>query len=241
MYAAVDTFGNGAFTMFGEGIRAGTPVMLTCGWKTSPRMVHVQMVNFTSLSLSHEPAVKYPPLISRATLWTLQGMAQAARLGASLNLDVLQYRRKNMFYNATDGYSYNLIRNATSAQIVETILADGGKACMTPYNVFLSRISGSVGDQVEYCASHNKTVAEHYRFGNNKQFGWISVIWTTGIGILGIWAALWMSRKERVAEGMSPLGAAGGFVLARGERIDDYHSLVFRNGKVVDAHVQEVI
>jgi hypothetical protein len=144
------------------------------------------MVNFTSLSLSHEPAVKYPPLISRATLWTLQGMAQAARLGASLNLDVLQYRRKNMFYNATDGYSYNLIRNATSAQIVETILADGGKACMTPYNVFLSRISGSVGDQVEYCASHNKTVAEHYRFGNNKQFGWISVIWTTGIGMKGL-------------------------------------------------------
>lgn len=240
MYAVIDVLGNGAFVMVSQGEVAGNAVVLTCGWKTAPRMVHVQMVNFTSLALNHEAADQYPTVVSRATWATLQGMAQAARLGASLNLDVLQFRRRDMFYNVTSGYSYNLGRNATSAQIVETILGDGGKATMTPYNDFLSRLYGSVGDQVDYCFSHNKTVAEHYRFGNNKHFGWISVIWTTGMGALGIWAALWMSRKQRV-EGMSPLGAAGGFVLARGEKIDDYHPLLVRNGKVVDAHSPEEV
>lgn len=238
MYAVIDVLGNGAFVMVSQGRTTGSTVLLTCGWKTSPRLVHVEMVNFTSLALAHEEAAKYPTLLTRATSSTLQGMAQAARLGASINTDVLQFRRRDMFFNVTSGYSYRLGVNATSAQVVETILADGGKACMTPYNDFLSRLHGSVGDQVDYCFSDNKTVAEHYRFGNNKHFGWISVIWTTGMGVMGIWAALWMSRKKRV-EGMSPLGAAGGFVLARGEKIDDYHPLVVRDGKVVDAHTAE--
>ncbi|KAJ3530762.1 hypothetical protein NMY22_g8435 [Coprinellus aureogranulatus] len=221
MYAVVDPQGNGAFLSLSKGASNEPPAPLICGWTTEPKLLHIEMVNFTALVLGHEPSNVYPSLVGRSTLATVTGMVQASRLGASINLDTIMHLRHDV--TAESGPSYWLRTNATTAQIVETILADGGKASMTKYNTFLNR-------RIPRCNSKNKTVATHWKFGNNKKIGWIAVIWTIGMGLLGMVTAVWMSRKERL-DGVSPLGAAGGFVLALGENIPDDQPLVVRGGK----------
>ena len=229
MYAVVDSLGNGAFLALSHGARSQLAYPLACGWKALPKLLHVEMVNFTALVLGHEPADKYPSLTGRSTLATVTGMVRASRFGANIQPEALRYLRSTLTLES--GPSYNYRNNASTARVVETILADGGKASMGKYNWLVRMRRKELGPSLAFCNSKNRTVASHWRFGNNKKIGWIAVVWTIGMGVLGMWTAVWMSRRRRL-DGVSPLGAAGGFALAVGETIPDDRPLVVRHGKV---------
>lgn len=231
MYAVVDPLGNGALMTVSESATPNIPAVLACGWKTLPKLLQVELVNFTSLVLDYKPAEVYPYLTARTTLMTVQGMSEATRDGATIHPQTLRYYRTDILGEA--GPSYSLSVNSTTEQVLETILADGGKAGMTRWNAMLNMLTAQSAGLITECESDNKTVASHWRFGNNRRLGWIAVVVTIAMGIVGIATAIWMSRKERL-HGVSVLSTAGGFILARGQDIADDQPLVIRDGKVVD-------
>ncbi|KAF6746792.1 hypothetical protein DFP72DRAFT_922295 [Ephemerocybe angulata] len=238
MYGVVDPLGNGALMTLGPNTLPGSPLALVCTWKAIPKLVHVQMVNFTARSLSTDDAPgRYPSLTGRATLKTLEGMAQSARYGGTIDPGSIELIRSGIL----DVFGTSYYTQATSTtQVLEILLADGVKAGLTAYNVLFraQRINGQRA--MRMCNSNNKTVQEHWRFGNSRNLGWIAMICTSGVGLLGVATVLWSKNKgvTRLIE-VSPLGATGGFVLGRGEAIDDHQLLCVRNGKIVDVESEE--
>lgn len=229
MYGVVDPVGHGAFVLVSHNVGTETaPLAMVCSWNTSAQIVHVQMVNFTVQALGANATTAFPSLAGHATLQTLQGMAQAARVGSSIDPRLMKRNRMEVLDSDMGGFA--------AKDVVEILLADGGKAAMTAYN----RHWGAPKRTEEgatlppLCPANNKTVAEHWRFGNSKNLGWIAVLWTIGIGILGLVTTFWFAKKDMVRLEASPLGATGGFMLGRGGEIDDRQPLRIIDGKVVD-------
>ena len=127
LYALVEPSGSGALMNIRAG--AGSTSPLVCSWKTSPKLVHVQTVEFAAGTLGANDSDVYPALAGRATLKTLEGMAQAARNFGAVLPDGSSAPRPPIltlsFYE----------RAVSPEQVLATLLADGGKASMTAYNV----------------------------------------------------------------------------------------------------------
>lgn len=227
MYALVDVSGNGAlysYSITANPSQVGVASTLVCSWKTSPKLVQVQMVDYTSRTLGSSNFIQYPSLAGRSTLKTLEGMAEVARLGSSLQKTVDPLSNPIMPFNVAYGDHFN------ASQILETLLADGGKASMTVYNAHVDKEFPQAKNR--FCHSKNRTVAEHWKFSNSRNLGWVATIWTTAIGIYAVLAALWMKKRRRMQK-VSVLEAPGAFSLGRGNEVRDTEVLCVKNGRVV--------
>ncbi|RXW23160.1 hypothetical protein EST38_g2683 [Candolleomyces aberdarensis] len=218
MYALVRPTADGALiTIEPDGTRSNVTV---CGWRTLPKLVHAQTINFTARSLRAEDAKLYPAVIGRATWLTLQGMARAAHYGASLQA---------------------IRRTATkpSSQVLEAILADGGKAAITFYNQHFwgyhnprKENKGQQPDAPLRCDSNNRTVSEHWRFGNSNHLGYIAIVLTIVISGFTIGMVLWLKPRRRLRDWT--LGVAEVFELGRDGNVSQEQVFYVVNGKLVE-------
>ncbi|KIM35519.1 hypothetical protein M413DRAFT_32460 [Hebeloma cylindrosporum] len=201
MYALVNTSGSGGLLIINA-----TAVVIGCVWQVIPKLVTVQTVNYTAQSLDSKDSKAVPQLTGRAILLTLQGMAQAVHLGGKLDITNDRLPRPQ---------TYALRVTPTSA-VLQTILADGGKAAFTRFNTYFNTRFMQHQDTpgVSVCDNNNHGVNPHWRFGNQYQLGWIAIIWTNGVGILGIVAAVWFTRRPGIW-GIKPLEVVHAFALAR--------------------------
>jgi hypothetical protein len=201
MYALVNPLGSGGLLTVNS-----TGGLLCCVWQVIPKLVSVQTVNFQAKSLGAQDSKTVPQLTGRAVLFTLQGMAAAVHLGANLE------NRRNWKFKAP-----------RISEVLETLLADGGKAALTSFNVYFAtlfeRLRSTAGLGIAVCNSNNRTVATHWKFGNNHNLGWVAIIWTTGVGILAIIAVIWFMPRPRV-QGIEPLEVPYAFVLGRIVTVD---------------------
>jgi len=229
MYALVQPSGSGALLSIAD----NTPT-LVCSWNTSPKLVHVQTVRFAARTLGSIDTDLHPPLVGRATLMTLRGMAEAFREGSSLQKAVSPFIAIFRYESATYNV-YNQVQPAANAsQILETLLADGGKASLTLYNSHFSSLAAysAAPSRMEICYSNNRTVQEHWKFGNANNLGWFATIWTSAIGAFAVFATLRMSRKRRM-QNIGMLEVTQAFSLGRGGVIRDDEVLCVRNGRII--------
>lgn len=194
MYALVYPSGSGGLVL----MNASGPI-LHCVWQATPKLVSVQIVNYTAKALGSQDSKSVPQLTGRAVLLTLQGMAQAVRVGGNLNVN-----------NRPHWQTWN-IRVALPSRVLQTLLADGGKAALTMFNdYFQFHYQGLAGFSV--CNNNNRNVNAHWKFGNQHNLGWIAIFWTGGGGLLSIFAARWFKKQQRV-QGIEPLEIAHAFML----------------------------
>jgi len=203
MYALLNPSGSGGLLMIND-----TAFILCCVWQVTPKLVSVQTVNYTAQSLDSQDSKGVPQLTARAVLLTLQGMAQAVHLGGKLDVS-----NGRLFRPQT----YALRVTPTSA-VLQVLLADGGKAAFNGY--FSSRIRQHEDlAGVSVCNSNNRSVSPHWKFGNQYNLGWVAIIWTIGMGVLAIVAAIWFTRRPGI-RGIKPLEVAYAFELARVVMVD---------------------
>ncbi|KJA27001.1 hypothetical protein HYPSUDRAFT_35518 [Hypholoma sublateritium FD-334 SS-4] len=124
--------------------------------------------------------------------------------------------------------------SASTAEILETILADGGKGGMTAYNTYEWQLlyTTHTAPRPPLCDPQNRTVQEHWRFGNTYNLGWIATVWTTGVGVLAVWMALRLRRQRRMPH-VSVLDVAQAFALGRGDVISDDKVLYVKQGRIL--------
>ncbi|KAJ2925243.1 hypothetical protein H1R20_g11841, partial [Candolleomyces eurysporus] len=219
LYALVQPTADGALiTVEPDG--PGTKVTV-CSWKSLPKFVYAQTIDFTARTLRVEDAKTYPIVIGRATRFTLEGMARAARNGASLEA---------------------VLKTPTPppSQVLETILADGSKAAITFINAhFWGQYNPRKANKNQpssappRCDSNNRTVAEHWRFGNSHNLGYIAIVLTIGIGIFAIWMVLRLKPRRRM-QGDWTLGVAEAFELGKDEKVGQEQVFYVVNGKMVE-------
>ena len=202
MYALVNPSGSGGLLMVNS-----TGDLLCCVWQATSKLVFVQTVNFTAKSLGAQDSKTVPQLTGRSVLFTLQGMAAAVHLGA--NLDNRSLAETGFF------------EVPPTSAVLQTILADGGKAALTSFNVyftpFFAHHQPTAG--VSICDSNNRTIAAHWRFGNSHNLGWVAIIWTIGVGVLAVIAVMWFRPRPRV-QGIKPLEVPYALVLGRVVTVD---------------------
>ena len=220
MYALVDPSGSGGLLRVNS-----TGDLLCCVWQAIPKLVSVQTVNFTAKSLGAQDSKTVPQLTGRAVLFTLQGMAAAVHLGADL------YDR-----NPVESLKFPPI-----SAVLQTLLADGGKAALTSFNEYFAHRLPTAG--IAVCNSNNRTIATHWRFGNNHNLGWVAIIWTTGMGILAVIAVMWFMPRPRV-RGIKPLEIPYAVVLGRVVTVDGIKDgsqmLRIRPRNTVEHYMKEV-
>jgi hypothetical protein len=201
MYALLNPSGSGGLLMIND-----TGLLLSCVWQVTPKLVSVQTVNYTAQSLGSQDSKGIPQLTGRAVLLTLRGMAQAVHLGSKLDVNSDRLSRPQ---------TYALQFTPMSA-VLQIVLADGGKAAFTRFNDYFSSRIRQQEDiaGISVCNSNNRSVSPHWKFGNQYNLGWIAIIWTTGMGVLAIVAAIWFTRRPGI-RGIKPLEVAYAFGLAK--------------------------
>lgn len=196
MYAVVNASGaGGILTTDAHGALVG------CTWSATPRLVHVQTVNYTALTLGTSNTTTVPAPVGRAVSSVMSGIAQAIQLGARLD-----------WSPDTDPLTFWNIPSPvpTTAQMLQTLIADGIKAVLTGYTSYWVRVQPH-GAQNE-CTSNNRTVAQHWRFANDHNLGWLAVILTVGFGCFAL-GVVWYLRNRPRMKGFDPLLVVDAFKL----------------------------
>ncbi|RXW18897.1 hypothetical protein EST38_g6965 [Candolleomyces aberdarensis] len=219
MYALVQPTADGALiTVEPDGLQNKVTV---CSWKALPKLVYAQTVNFTARSLRVEDAKVYPSIIGRATWSTLEGMTRAARYGASL---------QPIF----ETVAAPPLPPPLPSQVLEIILADGGKAAMTFFNMYAyDKRNANRAQLAPSCDSNNRTVSEHWMFGNARNLGYIAIVWTTGMGIFAKVMVIRLKPRRRI-RGDWTLGVAEAFELGKDEKVNQERVFCVVNGKLAE-------
>jgi hypothetical protein len=184
MYAEVDASGRGTLL-----IADNSGVATSCTWQVTPYLVYVEMRNYTAFvyALSDAPAPTTPAPVGRGVFSTVRGIGEAVRLGASL-------------YPPSKGYlspvEYNLY---PSPEIVmEVILADGLKSALTQYTKWCASATDRCRTAgFDICNSNNRTVQEHWHFGNQYGLGVPAIALNLIFGLYALWV-VWIARRPRV-------------------------------------------
>jgi len=231
MYALLNPSGSGGLVMINA-----TKLVIGCVWRVTPKLVSAQTVDYTAQSLDSQDSKAVPQLTGRAVLLTLQGMAQAVHLGGKFDINSDRPLQPQ---------THALQVTPTSA-VLQTLLADGGKAAFTKFNDYFSYRFRHHQDTagVSVCNNNNRNVNPHWKFGNKYHLGLVAMIWTGGMGVLAIVAAIWFTRRPGV-RGIKPLEVAYAFVLAgvvmvdgmkEGKQLLKIRSI--RSGKANTIHAQ---
>ena len=201
MYALLNTSGSGGLLMLNS-----TGLVLCCVWQVMPKLVFVQTVNYTAQSLYSQDSKEVPQLTGRAVLLTLEGMAKAIHFGARLDIN-------NDWVLRPQTYA---LRVSPASAVLQALLADGGKAAFTMFNDYFSSRIRQQKDLtgVAVCNNNNRNSYPHWKFGNQYNLGWIAIIWTTGMGVLAIVAAMWFAQRPGIRD-IKPLEVTYAFGLAR--------------------------
>ncbi|KAJ7834557.1 hypothetical protein B0H14DRAFT_3142324 [Mycena olivaceomarginata] len=197
-----------------------------CTWSAIPRLVHVQMVNFTAAALpdetfadkanSNPDLTPYPAPIGRAVLGTLQGMAHAIIVGASISP-----RANPQVDHFPHPPTIPFGSLPSMPTMLAVLLADGAKAAFTSYcsyfaiNFFWPK--RKVTD-ISVCGSNNRTVQMHLRFGNFRGLGIPAIILNIGFGGLVLSVAYMLAggppwRKRMRVKGVAALEVVDAFKL----------------------------
>lgn len=178
-------------------------ITTSCAWLVIPRLIHVEIRNFTALAAGVEDAATVPAPAGRAVYSTIQGMAQAVRLGARLHPQSAPYLLPTGFYlPSTD-------------QILQTLIADGVKAALTEYTEYCGPIDRSVVPEcsavgVTMCNSQNRTVQQHWRFGDEHFLGIPAIVLSLGFGSFALYV-VWKLRNRPRVKGVDLFKVVDGF------------------------------
>ncbi|KAJ7452627.1 hypothetical protein FB451DRAFT_1282727 [Mycena latifolia] len=195
MYAAVNASGNGALF-----ITDNSGLSSSCTWVAIPRLVYVEMRGYIAFATDWDDAPTAPAPVGRAVFATVRGIAEAVRLGASL------YAPSKGYPSPAEAGWY-----PSPDIIMEDILADGLKSALTQYSMWCLGDTGrcrSAG--ITICNSNNRTVQEHWHFGNEHFLGIPAIILNLVFGLYALWVVFKMARRPRV-EGVKPFKVVDGF------------------------------
>ncbi|KAE9388608.1 hypothetical protein BT96DRAFT_429675 [Gymnopus androsaceus JB14] len=216
MYAIVNATGGGAvITVDARGN------MTACAWTVIPQLVDVVILNFTAYAAATtENATIMPAPAGRATYLTVQGMAQAINLGARLDTN----------YGNTQPAAIS-----DTAQMLQVLIADGIKGAVTAYTDIVCS-TGCSFPSGQVCDSNNRTIQQHWRFGNEHNLGWLAIILTIGFGLAAVYM-VWYLRKRPYIRGIDPLKIVDAFDMGmhydRSAGYGGGKAIQIRNGKVV--------
>ncbi|KAJ7826480.1 hypothetical protein B0H14DRAFT_2817272 [Mycena olivaceomarginata] len=196
MYTVANASGSGAmFIADNSGLSTG------CTWVATPRFVHIEIRGKIAFASDIEDAPTAPAPVGRAVYATLRGMAEAVRLGASL------YAPSKGYPSIIEGW-YPI-----PAIIMETLLADGLKSALTQYSASCwsnprekNPISVSNTDRcraagIPICNSNNRTVQEHWHFGNEHLLGIPAIVLNLVFGLYALWVLGRVVGRPRVVNG----------------------------------------
>jgi hypothetical protein len=227
MFATVNASGSGAIVIADSSGRA-----IGCTWVASPRLVQVEVRNWTSFVSSVDHASGFPAPAGRAVFSTLTGISQAIRLGASLYPPPNGYP----FPPSSDGYPGAVIaRNA--ARVLGVLLADGVKAALTYYTGYcLTYSSRCEAAGIALCNSQHRTVQEHWRFGDAYYLGIPAIMLNLVFGSYALWV-LWRVRKSPRVKGINPFKIVEGCKIGMDTpKVEDVGNAVgdwdFRHGRL---------
>ncbi|KAJ7649442.1 hypothetical protein DFH06DRAFT_553961 [Mycena polygramma] len=203
-----------------------------CIWNIIPRLLHVQISGFSAAALRSETQTSsgnttlYPAAIGSALLGTLRGMAAGIALGGSLILRD-NYSLVNTPHFTLDGRYQAPSANTT----IGVLLGDGAKAGLTAYSnyftahVFASLVNDTIDGAtaktgVSICSSNNRSLHNHWRFGNLHGLGTLAIIQNCAIGAAALWVVFLLARpgKNRPirVKGVEPLEVSDAFRLGVG-------------------------
>ncbi|KAJ3787381.1 hypothetical protein GGU10DRAFT_416429 [Lentinula aff. detonsa] len=204
MYAIVNASGSGGIiTLDGQGNTLG------CVWNAIPKLVHVEIFNWTAFTLYSEDATSVPVPVGNAVVAAVRGMAEAINLGAHLD----------------DGYGagINPLMHIETREMLQVLIADGIKGSVQSYtdycfaksiynpNCFLNNTSSQLAQaQTQVCRSNNRTIQQHWRFGNENNLGWLAIVLTMGFGLLTLYM-VWRLWKKPQIKGIDPFKVVDGF------------------------------
>ncbi|KAF7344253.1 hypothetical protein MVEN_01716600 [Mycena venus] len=194
MYAALDASGSGAIF-----IADNSGLSTSCAWVAIPRLVHVEIRGWIAFASNIDDSPTAPAPVGRAVYATLRGIAEAVRLGASL-------------YAPSKGYPSIIEGWYPSPDIImETLLADGLKSALTQYSVWCLADRDRCGAAgIAICNSNNRTVQEHWRFGNEHFLGITAIVLNIVFGLYALWVWCRVVRRPRV-KGVEPFKVVNGF------------------------------
>ncbi|KAJ6507089.1 hypothetical protein C8R45DRAFT_923254 [Mycena sanguinolenta] len=173
MFATVNASGSGAIVIADSSGRA-----TGCTWDASPRLVHVEIRNWVSFVSSVDYAFGFPAPAGRAVFSTITGIGQAIRLGASLSPPPDGYPLPPSL-----GWYPAAVVGLNAARVLETLFADGVKAALTYYTEYCRtyptpcELAG-----IALCNSQNRTVQEHWRFGDANHLGILAIMLNLVLG-----------------------------------------------------------
>ncbi|KAJ7224597.1 hypothetical protein GGX14DRAFT_651153 [Mycena pura] len=217
-----------------------------CTWSAIPRLVHIQMVNFTAAALPDETFVDkansnpdltlYPAPIGRAVLGTLRGMAHAILYGARISPRTVAKSQIGTVYHFPHAPPIPFGSLPSMPTMLAVLLADGAKAAFTAY---------SDVTHASVCGSNNRTVQLHWRFGNLRGLGFLAIILNIGFGGIAMSVVYVVAggppwRKRKRAKGVAALKVVDAFKLGvtggrttREMVAGDVHILRVTEGQVV--------
>lgn len=201
-YSVVNASGSGGIISVN-----GTGGIMGCTWQTNPVLVYVQTIGYIGYALKTKPATSIPESVGRAVLSTLQGMAQAVLLGAPFDMD----RGGGGPWTMQSG-------SPPTSTMLQMLLADGTRASLTGFNSVYQLKDALIGGITE-CKSNNRTIAIHWKLGNEHQLGWIACVFTVGIALYGL-VLVWRLRRSRRAHRVDPLRVDDTFLLGVNNAID---------------------
>ncbi|KAJ7584473.1 hypothetical protein C8J56DRAFT_1027766 [Mycena floridula] len=212
MYAIINASGSGGIIAVDA-----TGSIIGCTWDTVPRLLHVETIAFTARTLYANNASTVPSPLGHAVCSVTQGMAHVMSLGLT-RLD------------QPEGLSSSM-----TAQILQTLIADGVKAATTIFTTYCTSDDQSC-PSVARCDSDNRSVLPHWRFGNEHNLGWIAIIWSLGVGLTALVAVFYLQNKLRMDK-IQPLKVNHAFLLGMENAIVDFkgveQQLLIRDQRVI--------
>jgi hypothetical protein len=200
MVATVNASGSGAIVIADNSERA-----IGCTWVASPCLVNVETRSFAAFASSVDDAPGVPAPAGRAVFATLTGIGQAVRLGASLSPPPDGYP----FPPASGRYPGGVVV-LNAARVLETLLADGVKAALSYYGEYcLTDPPHCEAVGIQLCNSQNRTVQEHWRFGDNYYLGILAIMLNLVFGLYALWV-LWRVWKRPRVDGIDPFKIVDG-------------------------------
>lgn len=210
----------------GGGVLAvdGTGGMVGCIWDLHPQLVHVQILNWTSVAVGGEDATTVPLPVGRGVLAALQGMAAAVQFGAHLT------------------WVPALGRDADMPTTLQILLADALKGVFTAYTSYSQSVQlDAAKTGAAKCWSGNRTDQIHWRFGNKHGIGWLAIALSIIFGVLALVAVFFTYYRARPrVKGVDVLKVTDAFklgVYATEVDLDDMRILRIKNGRVVTGNM----
>lgn len=165
-------------------------------------------------------------------------MSQAANNDAPFTSD---YGGRELIFTI---YKTDAYKRRGTVDMLTYLLVDGAINSMAGLAAFSSSLERGVGPTngpppFETCDANHSLRARHWRFGNESNLGWFSIIDTISTGVVTLYAVWWLYGRQRL-KGVKVLNIIHAFQLgfATDETISKKTRFYFRGGVLVRAGYQ---